>query len=181
MLSVLAFKRSLFAGVLDGGESEIFLGGTRLTKFMEGVDAVTRRDEAPQAEASPVSEAPKWPPPASREAAVEGVEGVAEASEASPGVVRRPGALGIQAAPEGENLWAPLLNVGLKLLEAMAKPPPREVAVNGAGNGSAGKSHGWIETDPATGRSVLKLPVPEPEVVKQLAQALSRVLAGLQT
>ena len=37
MLSVLAFKKSLFAGVLDGGESEVFLQGTRLSKFMEGV------------------------------------------------------------------------------------------------------------------------------------------------
>ena len=45
MLSILAFKKSLFAGVLDGGESEIFLGATRLTKFMENVDAVTRRSE----------------------------------------------------------------------------------------------------------------------------------------
>ncbi len=41
MLSVLAFKKSLFAGVLDGGESEVFLHGTRLTKFMETVDEVT--------------------------------------------------------------------------------------------------------------------------------------------
>ncbi|MFX8581829.1 hypothetical protein ABTM27_20455, partial [Acinetobacter baumannii] len=41
MLSVLAFKKSLFAGVLDGGESEVFLQGTRLSKFMEAVDEVT--------------------------------------------------------------------------------------------------------------------------------------------
>ena len=38
MLDVLAFKASLFAGVLDGGESEIFLGGSRLNKFMESVE-----------------------------------------------------------------------------------------------------------------------------------------------
>ena len=30
MLSVLTFKKSLFAGVLDGGEHEVFLQGTRL-------------------------------------------------------------------------------------------------------------------------------------------------------
>jgi SNF2 family DNA or RNA helicase len=41
MLSVLAFKKSHFAGVLDGGESEVFLQGTRLSKFMESVDKVT--------------------------------------------------------------------------------------------------------------------------------------------
>ena len=31
MLSVLQFKKSLFAGVLDGGERSVFLGGSRLT------------------------------------------------------------------------------------------------------------------------------------------------------
>jgi len=41
MLGVLAFKQSLFAGVLDGGDSEVFMNGTRLSKFMESVDAVT--------------------------------------------------------------------------------------------------------------------------------------------
>src|SRR5262249_62122755 len=38
MLSVLKFKQSLFAGVLDGGEKEVFLGGSRLNKFMETVE-----------------------------------------------------------------------------------------------------------------------------------------------
>src|SRR5262249_1886198 len=41
MLSVLSFKSKLFAGVLDGGEKDVFLGGSRLTKFMETVEKVT--------------------------------------------------------------------------------------------------------------------------------------------
>ena len=41
MLSVLAFKKSLFAGVLDGGEREVFLGGSRLSRFMETVEKTT--------------------------------------------------------------------------------------------------------------------------------------------
>jgi hypothetical protein len=41
MLSVLAFKRSLSAGVLDGGSGEISLGGSRLTRFMKDVENVT--------------------------------------------------------------------------------------------------------------------------------------------
>jgi SNF2 family DNA or RNA helicase len=41
MLSVLAFKRSLSAGILDGGASEISLGGSRLTRFMKDVESVT--------------------------------------------------------------------------------------------------------------------------------------------
>jgi superfamily II DNA or RNA helicase len=38
MLSVLKFKKSLFAGVLDGGAKDVFMGGSRLTKFMETVE-----------------------------------------------------------------------------------------------------------------------------------------------
>src|SRR5262249_57040827 len=47
MLSVLQFKRSLFAGVLDGGEKDVFLGGSRLTKFMESVETATGAIPAP--------------------------------------------------------------------------------------------------------------------------------------
>src|SRR5271163_2178759 len=43
MLSVLAFKRSLSAGILDGGSGEISLGGSRLTRFMKDVENVTGR------------------------------------------------------------------------------------------------------------------------------------------
>ena len=43
MLSVLAFKRSLSAGILDGGAGEISLGGSRLTRFMKDVENVTGR------------------------------------------------------------------------------------------------------------------------------------------
>jgi len=42
MLSVLRFKKSLFAGVLDGGEKDVMIGGTRLTKFMETVEETTK-------------------------------------------------------------------------------------------------------------------------------------------
>ena len=41
MLSLIAFKQSMLAGVLDGGQSEVFLGGSRLKRFMESVDRVT--------------------------------------------------------------------------------------------------------------------------------------------
>lgn len=48
MLDVLKFKKSLFSGVLDGGQDEVFLGGTRLKKFMESVEAVTERANEPR-------------------------------------------------------------------------------------------------------------------------------------
>ena len=39
--SLLAFKKSMFAGVLDAGQDEVFMGGTRLKKFMESVEKAT--------------------------------------------------------------------------------------------------------------------------------------------
>jgi superfamily II DNA or RNA helicase len=50
MLSVLKFKKSLFAGVLDGGESQVMFGGTKMTKFMETVEATTSQIPAAIAE-----------------------------------------------------------------------------------------------------------------------------------
>ena len=49
MLSVLSFKKSLFAGVLDGGESEVFLGGSRLKRFMQTVENVSGHITGPTA------------------------------------------------------------------------------------------------------------------------------------
>src|SRR5438045_3272264 len=75
MLSVLAFKRSLSAGILDGGSGEISLGGSRLNRFMKDVENVTGRmgeGEAvsPSEEGSNVSSADDTP-------AAEGVEAAA--------------------------------------------------------------------------------------------------------
>ncbi|HIQ20778.1 MAG TPA: hypothetical protein EYH34_06045, partial [Planctomycetes bacterium] len=41
MLSLLGFKKAMFSGVLDGGKDEVFLGKTRLKRFMESVEKAT--------------------------------------------------------------------------------------------------------------------------------------------
>src|SRR5206468_963133 len=41
MLDLLKFKKSLFAGVLDGGQDQVFMGGSRLKKFMDSVEKAT--------------------------------------------------------------------------------------------------------------------------------------------
>jgi hypothetical protein len=62
MLAVLRFKKSLFAGVLDGGEKEVFFGKTRLARFMESVESVTGAispaPPAPEPEPTPAAEEP---------------------------------------------------------------------------------------------------------------------------
>jgi superfamily II DNA or RNA helicase len=140
MLSVLAFKKSLFAGVLDGGESEVFMQGTRLAKFMEAVDEVTGAMGA----AEPAQARPSDPPPA---------------GDAEP--LEKP------AAPDP---WAALLDAGLELVEALAR----------RGGADSSEPLATIERDPRTGRDVLRLPLPQPQTVQRLADALGGLLAGLR-
>jgi superfamily II DNA or RNA helicase len=92
MLSVLQFKKSLFAGVLDGGESTVFLGGSRLTRFMETVEKTTT------AIAGPV--------------VAEGAEGDG-APAAAPGEQPRP-------AAATSDSWETFVRTGLTLLEQLA-------------------------------------------------------------
>ena len=66
--------------------------------------------------------------------------------------------------------WAPLIDAGLQLVNALVQ----------RGADPAGSPAAWIERDPKTGRDVLKLPLPEPQTVQRLADALGGLLAGLR-
>jgi len=92
MLSVIAFKKSLFTGVLDGGQPNIDFGGSRLTKFMEAVEATTT--------AIPV--------------AVEDEAG--EAAEAKREFAMKPESV---AKPLAGDPWTGLLQAGAALLQRM--------------------------------------------------------------
>lgn len=70
MLGVLQFKRSMFKGVLDQGENEIFMGSSRFNQFIKTVEEATQTvdaqksssAEAPQpqeAQATPALETPQ--------------------------------------------------------------------------------------------------------------------------
>ena len=144
MLSVLAFKKSLFAGVLDGGESEVFLQGTRLSQFMKSVEQVAGAMGEDEADAGTSEIAPTVP-----EAAVP----VAEAADRNDSV----------EAAGGGDPWAAVLEAGAALLQGMA------ATRTGAGNGTAPIS---IERDPVTGQASIRLPLPEPAVLQRLAKAL---------
>jgi hypothetical protein len=155
MLSILGFKRALFAGVLDGGSTEVSLGGTRLSRFMEGVEKVSAKTGIPEMqEPAPVAES----------------ETVAVAAEKDTPVEQRD----TDVAAEQTHMAASdalngLLNAGLNFLTQIAasgRPPT---------NGGPKAASSLLEVDEKTGRSCLRLPVPDPAVLTKLAQ----VLAGL--
>lgn len=144
MLGTLAFKKSLFAGVLDGGENEVFMQGTRLSKFMESVEQVAGAigdadtDAGMDSLAAPVAEAaPDEPTPTTDKPA---------------------------SASDAPDPWAAILEAGAALLKGLA-------ASRGAA-GNSGAPPMAIECDPVTGQASLRVPLPDPAVLHQLAKAL---------
>ena len=152
MLSVLAFKSSLFAGVLDGGAADVQLGGTRLTKFMESVEATTAEIPAPA--------------PAEKE----------EAAEAKREFSDKEKPRKDDAATGDADPWAALLRAGTSLLERFTRSTPN--GKPGAATPAAAAS--LVRTDEKTGEPYLRLPVPPPEVLEQALGALSKLLGGLK-
>ena len=177
MLSVLAFKQSLFAGVLDGGESEVALQGTRLSKFMEAVEQATGGVEAPAASEDDRQDTPPLAAtggsdpdedaagdPAGRAAPAAGGEADGlPGNEPSPPLERseQTEQRSSEVTPPGAaNPWAPLLAAGAQLLGELAAASQGE------------RESTLVQTDPATGQRYLRLPVPDAQTVQSLAEGL---------
>ena len=159
MLSVLAFKKSLFAGVLDGGESEIFLQGTKLSQFMKSVEQVA--GAMGEADVDP-EEAPPSAPGAVRTPADPASTQGDALPIAEPQIDPVPSAA---AGTEAPDPWAAMLEAGAALLQGLATAR----SASGAAPGAAPFA---IERDPVTGQASVRLPLPEPAVLHRLAKAL---------
>jgi superfamily II DNA/RNA helicase len=157
MLSVLAFKRSLSAGILDGGIGEISLGGSRLNRFMKDVENVTGH----MGEGEAVSPSEETGSASSAPTGNEPVEVVNTEEKAASGA-KAEEAEGPASGQSNSDPWGALLQFGSQLVTALT-----------ATNDGDSVSHPWIERDPATGSRSLKVPLPPPETAKRLADALS--------
>jgi Helicase conserved C-terminal domain len=185
MLSLLAFKKSLFAGVLDGGHSEVILQGTRLSKFMESVEQVTGSAGVMEGEASVEEESvgdlsldtvadiqDSESSEMAAGAASMVVQGANEASEShaaeSPIAIVAKLPAEVTKSARIADPWTPLLTAGVQFLDELA------AATKG------GAQSPWVETDPKTGKRYLKLPMPQPEAVERLAEGLLKFLGSRQ-
>jgi superfamily II DNA or RNA helicase len=169
ILSVLAFKKSLFAGVLDGGEREVFLQGTRLSKFMESVEQVA--GAMGEADADPASEPSVAAAGATPSAVVEpsfaadAVGAIAEsAAAAEPARATAPLAEDHPLRADSADPWAAILEAGAALLQGLA-------TARAAGGTSPGAAPIAIERDPVTGQASVRLPLPDAAVLQRLAKA----------
>jgi superfamily II DNA/RNA helicase len=166
MLSVLAFKRSLSAGILDGGSGEISLGGSRLNRFMKDVESVTGK--MGESEAVTPAEEVNNIVTADDAGFVEDVNEDANVGAGEMAVARIDGS---EAPPRdtASDPWQALVQVAAQFIAALA-----------AADNSNVPAHSWIERDPATGAQNLKIPLPPPETARQLANALSALADGFR-
>ncbi len=147
MLSVLTFKKALFAGVLDGGEREVFLGGSRLSRFMETVEKTTT---------------------AIGESADIGKDG---GRETKPHVKTEPRTVAAATAPAAgpASGWSAVVQTGVAFLEQLAAVSPA------APDGGAGGLR-FVQRDPQTGEDYLRIPVPSPEVLDRVLQTIGALV-----
>jgi hypothetical protein len=162
MLSVLAFKRSLSAGILDGGTGEISLGGSRLSRFMKDVENVTGRMGESEA-MTPAEEAAV--PPANARTPI----GAAVRPGGTPTLASVHATSADTATPNEVDPWQALAQFGAQLLSAL-----------GAAGNPAAPAHPWIERDPDGSAASLKLPLPSPETAGKMADVLSMLANTLR-
>ncbi|MEW6379801.1 MAG: DEAD/DEAH box helicase [bacterium] len=149
MLDVLTFKKSVLAGVLDGGEDTVFMGGTRLNKFMESVEVVSQ--SIPETACQP-PELPE-PPSSALSSTSAGEEKAAEKDKQ-------------QRAAKPRADLEPLLEAGAAFL--------KELGTLATKSREQGKSPlaSFFDTDEKTGKPCLKIPMPDPKVVEGVISAL---------
>ena len=162
MLNLLAFKKALFEGVLDGGTDQVFLSGQPLQRFMEAVEEVSGAIPAPPPEAEPAA------PASAVVSALEEDEVETVASGAPPVLVPPQTARSAGVSALQPEVWADVAAAGLSFLQKL-----NEVVAASSSDGASP----LVERDSATGQTYLRLPLPDSGVLGQIASLLG-TLAG---
>ena len=145
--------------MLDGGASEVFLGGTRLKRFMESVETAT--GSIPQS--------------------MPAANGPGRAGTPIPVHVGRAGrhaARGrLERRPFGRYELAGEVQPGA-VSEGKSRPPSAAGAASPGGLSSPIAS--LVANDPGTGKPYLKLPMPEPETLEKLVGLVAALAKGIR-
>ncbi len=168
MLDVIKFKRSVFKGVLDGGETEVFLGGAKMKKFMETVEQVS----AQAAEQPPMDESETETPDIADEA-VEATPDTAVETPAKDATVAPDAAAAAQEATQPQG-WDALINAGAAFIGALAETlqQPQD-ADRTSRERQALSPAALLARDEKTGAPQLRIPLPDPETANKLADMMT--------
>ena len=148
MLDKLRFKSAMFEGVLDNGQDAIFLGeGSKLTQMMETLGEMVEEEEKPSE------------PVVTDDATEPATIGVSEESN------RELTAEEIVTIPSTPN---ELIAHGTAFLSGLAatlkSPEATEQLVNSL-----------VETDAETGKTTLKIPIPDKQTVRNLLDIVGKL------
>ncbi|MBI5873559.1 MAG: DEAD/DEAH box helicase [Candidatus Omnitrophica bacterium] len=140
MLSILKFKKALFAGVLDGGEDSIFIGKSRLSAFMESIQELSK--------------------PSNGDSDV-GIEGASKEAI-------RPLLVETAKKPGGDGFpYQDIFAAGASFFKVLAAGLEKQPVT--------------LEKDAATGRSCLKVPLPDQEIMRGALPAVESFLGALKS
>jgi len=150
MLSLLSFKQSLFSGVLDKGKDEVFLGGTKLKRFMDSIDKATGAIPEPMPQQAKA-----------------GGDGDSVEDEVSITAEKRK-----TAESEPEQAWNDMISAGLTFFDKLG-----QTLLKGEGQPSKPSTKTFsgleIETDKATGQRHLKVAIPKKETIQGIVNLLN--------
>ncbi len=185
MLGVIGFKQGLFAGVLDGGQSDVFLGESRLGKFMETVEKVSdgiptgKNGEAVEDDVaeSDTAEDDGFESATAEDDAAERPERAEhreDADTAAPAAAPRLATAARAMAPGGADPLAGLLQNGLALLQQLVGGADDTPAEGPARPGAR------MTRDKQTGRRQLTINLPDDDIVDQALSGLKTLLERLR-
>lgn len=164
ILDLLRFKSSLCTGALDAdGADVVMVGQSQLQRFMESVEAAT--DDLPVQDNEQVRQEQEE---AEKETAE--MEGAVDEAE-------KLSAQGQGGEKSTSNQLQELLMSGARLLSGLSDALG-SAAVAEADNRPADMIARFIERDEATGKSHIKIPLPEPAVMQSVFSRLEKLFAA---
>jgi superfamily II DNA or RNA helicase len=170
ILELLKFKKSVFAGALDqDGEDVVMVGESQMKRFMKTVEEITEKVQKtdPLVEQQLRREAEQDTLQADLAEKLE-TGGEAGKTAGIPAGVSGTGLEGLNA----------LLTRGAEFLMNLSHTLTAPHGSKATGAAPAVVS-ALVEREEGTGRSVLKIPLPEPEVIQTVLASLGALLGGL--
>ncbi|NOZ67795.1 MAG: DEAD/DEAH box helicase [Deferribacteres bacterium] len=157
ILDLLKFKRSLFSGALDlDGEDVVMLGESQLKRFMKTVETMTENMQKPD--------------PERRRQQQE------EAEQASEAAADAGSSKSAAAAKGNGTAQDPLNNLLVSGAEFLLMNLSKTISQ--PGEGVEKYLNAMLERDADTGRSYLKIPLPETEVLQNIFSSLGELLSN---
>lgn len=173
ILDLLRFKKSLFTGALDDdGMDVVMIGQSGMEKFMQSVEDAVDTLERPD---------PALEKQERREAAEdEDAAAFSKGSETGQAALQTPAAgngNGIEALNSFLVSGAQFL---MNLSQAISQPPQEKKAApaDQIENPVQNVARALLDRDEATGKTYLKIPLPETEVLTQVFSGLGQLLSG---